>query len=116
MTVRCARATRKEPAAYLTGLLPAAAPPRCQAGRSCQRAPCFQVRVEAAAGCRFVHATTELCAEHLGDIHAMTVWAREQGLHGQLTVLAIDLPPAGQAAPAGRNGLVFETIPLSPPG
>jgi hypothetical protein len=99
---------------YVTELMPAAQP-RCQAGRACHRAPCFQVRLEAAAGCRPVRTTTELCAEHLGDIHAMAVWAREQGLEGQLTVLAVDLLSAGEAPPAGgRNGLVFDTIPLHP--
>jgi hypothetical protein len=98
----------------MTQLLPAAASPQCQAGRSCHRAPCFQVRLEAAAGCRPVRQTTELCAEHLGDIHAMAAAAREQGLLGQLTVLAIDRAAGGPPAAGVRNGLVFDTIPLRP--
>ena len=86
----------------MTQLLPALAEPVCQAGRSCDRAPCFQARLEAAAGDRPVRKRTELCAEHLGGtVHALTTWA-------------IDRPARDQAAPPGRRiGFVFSTIRLT---
>ena len=37
-----------------------------QAARCCDRAPCFQARLEAAAGRRPVRGQAEICAEHLG--------------------------------------------------
>jgi hypothetical protein len=92
---------------------------RCQADPRCDRAPCFQVRLEAAAR-RPVHRSAELCAEHLGTAAALAAWAREQGLDGQLTVLAIDQPapsPAGRRACAGdrvHRGFAFGAIPLNP--
>lgn len=99
----------------MTELLPASAWPFCQAGPGCDRAPCFEARVEAVAGQRCVRTRTELCAQHVGaTIQALTAWARDQGLTGEVTVLAIDLPDPGQAVPAwGRSGLAFSTIKLS---
>jgi hypothetical protein len=100
----------------MTQLLPALASPVCQAGRTCDRAPCFQARLEAAAGDRPVLRRTELCAEHLGGtVHALTTWANDRGLRGQVTVLAIDRPPRDQSAapPGGRIGFVFSTIRLT---
>jgi hypothetical protein len=94
---------------------------QCQAAGRCQRAPCFQARLEATAGCRQVRRHAELCADHLGDtVQALTAWARERGLEGKVTVLAIDQPAAGQAkgpAPAGDRvlcGFAFGTIVLNP--
>jgi hypothetical protein len=92
---------------------------RCQADPRCDRAPCFQVRLEA-AGRRRVHRSAGLCAEHLGTAATLAAWAREQGLDGQLTVLAIDQPAPGQegnlARPGDRVhcGFAFGAIPLSP--
>jgi hypothetical protein len=90
---------------------------RCQADPRCDRAPCFQVRLEA-AGRRPVRRSAELCAEHLGAAAALAAWARERGLHGQVTVLAIDpaRPRTGAAPPDGRVhcGFAFGTIPVSP--
>jgi hypothetical protein len=99
----------------MTLLLPAHAEPVCQAGLSCDRAPCFQARLEAAAGDRPVRKRAELCAEHLGGtVHAMTTWANDRGLRGQVTVLAVDRPARDQdAPPAGRIGFVFSTIRLT---
>jgi len=97
----------------MTQLLPALAEPVCQAGRSCDRAPCFQARLEAAAGGRPVRRHAELCAEHLGGtVHALTTWANDRGLRGEVTVLAIDRPAGDHAAPGGRIGFVFSTIRL----
>jgi hypothetical protein len=96
---------------------------RCQADPRCDRAPCFQVRVEA-AGRRpvrgLVRRQAELCAEHLGTAAALAAWAREQGLEGQVTVLAIDQPAPGQADNLARPddrvhcGFAFGAIPLNP--
>jgi hypothetical protein len=92
---------------------------RCQADPRCDRAPCFQVRLET-AGRRPVRRQAALCAEHLGTAAALAAWAREQGLEGQVTVLAIDQPSPGQdghrARPADwmHRGFAFGTIPLSP--
>lgn len=92
---------------------------QCQPGRPCDRAPCFQARLEAAAGGRLVRRHVELCAEHLGDtVQALAVWARAQGLEGKVTVLAIDQPAPGQAdrpvlpGDLGR-GFAFGTIFLN---
>ncbi|HMH91501.1 MAG TPA: hypothetical protein VK586_10510 [Streptosporangiaceae bacterium] len=92
---------------------------RCQADPRCDRAPCFQVRLEAAGG-RPVHRQAELCAEHLGTAAALAAWARERGLQGQVTVLAIDQRAPGQAGSAARPddrvhcGFAFGAIPLNP--
>jgi hypothetical protein len=98
----------------MTQLLPALASPVCQAGRPCDRAPCFQARLEAAAGDRLVRTHAELCAEHLGgSVHALTTWASDRGLRGEVTVLAIDRPGADDdAPPGGRIGFLFSTIRL----
>jgi len=102
----------------MTELLPDFPWPHCQAGQGCDRAPCFQARLEATTGRYRVHKRTDLCAEHLGAaIHAITAWARDQDLHGEITVLAIEVPEPGRAAPAwSRSVLAFATIPLSSPG
>lgn len=92
---------------------------RCQADPRCDRAPCFQVRLEA-AGRRPVRRQAELCAEHLGTAAALAAWARERGLHGQVTVLAIDQRAAGPADRTARrddwvpSGFAFGVIPLNP--
>jgi hypothetical protein len=72
--------------------------------------------LDAAAGQYRVHKRTDLCAEHLGAaIQAITAWARDEGLEGEVTVLAVDLSESGQPAPAwDRNSLAFATIPISP--
>jgi hypothetical protein len=94
---------------------------QCQTGRPCDRAPCFQARLEATAGGRRVHRQVELCSAHLGDtVQALAAWARAQGLEGKVTVLAIDQPFPGQAdhpvLPGGldRCGFAFGTIMLNP--
>ena len=92
---------------------------RCQADPRCDRAPCFQVRLEA-AGRRPVRRQAELCAEHLGTAAALAAWARERGLQGQVTVLAIDQRAAGPADRTARrddwvpSGFAFGVIPLNP--
>lgn len=99
----------------MTDLLPAS-PPSCQAGCPCDRAPRFQARLEATAGDRRVCRRAELCAQHLGNaVQALAAWARDEGLEGQVTVLAIDLPTPGQVPPAwARRGFAFGAIPLNP--
>jgi hypothetical protein len=104
----------------MTELLLSAPSRHCQADRLCDRAPCFQARLEA-AGRRPVHRHAELCAEHLGyTVQALASWAREQGLEGQVTVLAIDQPAPGQAGNLARPddrvhcGFAFGTILLNP--
>jgi hypothetical protein len=101
-------------------------PPRSSshppADRCCDRPPCFQARLEAAAGSRPVISNTQVCADHLGDaVQALTTWARQQGLHGQLTVLATGQPgsrrPAGcGAGPAAGlpDGFAFSIIRIGP--
>lgn len=93
----------------------------CQADQPCDRAPCFQARLQATAGSRRVHRQAELCAEHLGDtVQALAAWAREQGLEGKVTVLAIDQPAPGQAGGLALtgdrvlSGFAFGTILLKP--
>jgi hypothetical protein len=92
--------------------------PHCQAGRGCDRAPCFQARLDAIAGQYRVHKRTDLCAEHLGAaIQAITAWAHDEGLRGEVTVLAIDLSGSGAVTPAwDRSSLAFATIPITPFG
>jgi hypothetical protein len=114
----------------MTELLLSARSARCQSGGSCDRVPCFQARLEAAAGLQPVRRHAELCAEHLGcAVQSLAAWAREQGLAGKVIVLAIDPPLAGQAAGPGgqdagrldavcpdswaRSGFAFGTILLS---
>jgi len=47
-------------------------------------------------------------------VHALTTWANDRGLRGEVTVLAIDQPARDQGAPpGGRIGLVFSTIRLT---
>jgi len=94
---------------------------RCQVGRPCDRVPCFQARLEAVAGNRPVRRHAALCADHLGDaVQALAAWARERGLEGKVTVLAVDQPEPGQpppGAPPGDQpgyGFVFATISLNP--
>ena len=45
-------------------------------------------------------------------MHALTTWANDRGLRGEVTVLAIDRPARDHAAPGGRIGFVFSTIRL----
>jgi hypothetical protein len=103
----------------LTELLLSVPARHCQADPRCDRAPCFQVRLDA-AGRRPVRRQAELCAEHLGTAAALAAWAREQGLEGQVTVLVIDQPALGQADNLARQGepvhggFAFGAIPLNP--
>jgi len=105
----------------MTELLSYVPSARCQAGQPCDRAPCFQARLEAAAGRRPVRRHAELCAEHLGDtVQALAAWARDRGLEGKVTVLAVDQPARGQADRLARPGdpvlcgFEFGTILLNP--
>jgi hypothetical protein len=109
------------PGVVMTELLSYVPAARCQADQPCDRAPCFQARLEATAERCLVRRHAELCVEHLGDaVQAMTAWARSQGLEGKVTVLAIDQPPPGQAPspalPGDRApcGFAFGTILLDP--
>jgi hypothetical protein len=92
---------------------------RCQADRHCDRAPSFQVRLEA-SGRRPVRRRVGLCAQHLGAAAALAAWAREQGLRGTVTVLAVEQPAPGQSDNRARlddrvhSGLAFGTIALGP--
>jgi hypothetical protein len=92
---------------------------RCQADRHCDRAPSFQVRLEA-AGRGPVRRRVGLCAEHLGAAAVLAAWAREQGLRGTVTVLAVEQPAPGQADNRARlddrvhSGLAFGSITLGP--
>ena len=98
----------------MTELLPFSPSLICQADRGCDRPPCFQARFEATAGHRWVRTRTELCAHHLGGtVQALTAWARAQGLNGEVTVLAIDLPDPSQSAAWGRSGLAFGSIAVT---
>jgi hypothetical protein len=94
---------------------------RCQAGHPCERAPCFQARLEAVADRRAVRRHAEVCAEHLGDaVQALAAWAHDRGLEGKVTVLAIDQPapgtPTEPVSPGDRaaRGFAFGTIVLNP--
>jgi hypothetical protein len=103
----------------MTELLLSVPSPRCQADRQCDRTVCFQARLEA-AGRHPVRKQAELCAEHLGTAVAIAAWAREQGLEGKVTVLAIEQAAPGQAAGLARSGerahlgFVFGTILVNP--
>lgn len=103
----------------MTELLLSAPSPRCQADRRCDRTVCFQARLEA-AGRHPVRKQAELCAEHLGTAAAIAAWAREQGLEGKVTVLAIEQAAPGQPAGPVRSGerahlgFVFGTILVNP--
>jgi hypothetical protein len=96
-------------------LLPASPRTHCQADPHCRSAPCFQARIEGNSGHRSIRTRTELCAEHLGDaVQTLAAWGREQGLEGEVTVLAVDRPRPGQIWPSwGRNGLLFTKIELT---
>jgi hypothetical protein len=102
----------------MTELLLSAPAIHCQAVRRCDRAPCFQARLEAAAGRRPVRRHAEICAEHLGcTVQALAAWAREQSLEGKVTVLAIDQRAVGEASSPARpddwvRGFAFGTILL----
>lgn len=90
-----------------------------QEDRCCDRACCFQARLEATAGTRAVIRDARVCGEHLGDaVRELTAWAHEQRLRGQLTLLVIDGPGDGQrgdASPAGLPaGFAFAAITLDP--
>ena len=64
-----------------------------------------------------VRRHAELCAEHLGDaVHALAAWARDQGMAGKVTVLAVDQPGPDQSdGPSSSRdralcGFAFGTI------
>jgi hypothetical protein len=102
----------------MTELLLSVPSPRCQADRRCDRVPCFQARLDA-AGRWPVRRHAEVCAEHLGTVQALAAWARDKGLDGTVTVLAIDQPapgqPGGLAWPGDRaqRGFAFSIIVLN---
>jgi len=96
-------------------------PRQCQAGHPCDRVPCFQARLEATQGRDRVRRNACTCAGHLGDtVQALTVWARDRGLQGKVTVLAIDQPADGQPASTvltggwGLRSFAFGTVLLTP--
>jgi hypothetical protein len=107
----------------MTCLPPAIPPGACHADRTCAHAPCFQVRLEAAARPQPARRNATACASHLGEVVCdLAAWAHDHGLTcGQVTILAIDRPPAA-CPPAGPGGLgepashgfAFTTIPLPP--
>jgi hypothetical protein len=91
------------------------------AGRCCDRSPCFRARLEATAGSLQIHATTDLCARHLGSaVQDIAARAGAHKLRGQLTILVIDRPTLSHAAGPGRAGdrlptaFPFSAIPLGP--
>ncbi len=100
-----------------------ARPGTCQAADVCSHPPCFQARLEAAGRSQThrVRKEADACAGHLGNmVQALTAWARAHGLtDGELTVLAVDPPPAG-IPPALRaiqeepdsHALAFSTMRL----
>lgn len=91
------------------------------ANRCCDRWPCFRAWLEATAGSLPIHATTDLCARHLGSaVQDIAALARAHKLRGQLTILVIDRPTLSPAAGAERAGdrlptaFPFSTISLDP--
>jgi hypothetical protein len=103
--------------------LPLCAPSaRCQAAPACGRPLCFLARFDGSQGQRPIRRTVGLCAGHLGDAaQALTVWARECGYEGTVTVLAVGEPPPRPATgqPAGWGGrlpsdFAFATVPVGP--
>ena len=87
----------------------------------CDHSPCFRARLEATAGDLQVHATTDLCARHLGSaVQGIAAWARAHELRGQLTILVIDRPTLSHAAGPQRPGdrlptaFPFSAITLGP--
>jgi hypothetical protein len=91
---------------------PASTPRICQADRRCERPPVFRARLEAAAGARSVLKRTELCAHHLGDtVYELATWAHDQGLEGQVTVLAVDQPRLPHNSTTCE--LAFGAIPIA---
>jgi hypothetical protein len=107
----------------MTEFLQPALPARCQADDLCDRPPCFQARLEVTAPDRLpTRLQTELCAQHLGgSVQALSAWAREQGLEGKVTILAIDQPERGMTrcggslSQVGRGfglGFVFASVAL----
>jgi hypothetical protein len=91
------------------------------ADRCCDRSPCFRARLDATAGSLQIHATTDLCARHLGSaVQDIAARARMHKLRGQLTILVIDRPTLSHAAGAGRAGdqlpaaFPFSAIALGP--
>lgn len=93
----------------MTALLSSLPVVRGPADRCCDRPPCFEARLEAAAGRRQVRRHTWLCAEHLGDtVQDLATWARRQNLTGEVIVLIIDQP--GDLV---HGGFAFGTISLN---
>jgi hypothetical protein len=96
----------------------------CHSGHRCDRAPWFQAQFDAAAGQNPVQRNAVSCAEHLGaTVQVLAAWARDQGLHGKVTVLATDRQPPRQASRAAarpgerlRFTFDFGTIALTPSG
>jgi hypothetical protein len=98
----------------MTEPFPSFTAPFCQADCRCEHPAVFRARLEAAAGTRHVLRRAALCAHHLGDsVYALAAWAHDQGLQGEVTVLAIDQPAAAHSFPAWRRcELVFGAIPI----
>ena len=92
----------------------------CHAGTGCAEQACFQVRVEALVGRRWVGHWANACAAHIGElVQDLRAWARDSGLaDGKVTVLAID-PAAEFRLAAGDEpgplwpGFAFSTLPLA---
>ena len=86
----------------------------CQGSDLCDRVPRFRARIDATAGSRHVLTSAEMCAQHLGcSVNALTAWARDQRLEGQLTVFAINHANADQPHAASATGdFAFSVIKL----
>jgi hypothetical protein len=92
----------------------------CHAAAGCAEQACFQVRVEALMGRRWVGHWANACAAHIGElVQDLRAWARDSGLaDGKVTVLAID-PAAEFRLAAGDEpgplwpGFAFSTLPLA---
>jgi hypothetical protein len=107
--------------AVMADLLLRAPSATCQAAPACSRPLCFLARFDGSHGQRSIHRTVGLCAGHLGDAaQALTVWARERGYEGTVTVLAIGEPPprpSGQPAGIGSrlpSDFAFATVAVGP--
>lgn len=103
----------------MNDLMVASPPTGCQAGQLCDRAPCFQARLQATADGRRVRRHADICACHLGGtVQALAAWARHQRLTGTVTVLAIDhqypRPADGRSSGGSQmlRGFAFGTIIL----
>jgi hypothetical protein len=93
----------------------------CQADSGCERAACFQARVEATIGRNEIRRRANACGRHLTDVvQALCAWVRDRDISsGCLTVFAVDPhalrrpdhrgDPSWLAAP----GFAFYALPIS---